>query len=313
MSIQTDTIEPKTDPKPAAQAASIGEALAPKEPETSAAGNEPPAETSAAESETVETEEVEVKPGEEITDETKPTEGKKKGGFQKRIDKLNKRVSEKEQELEYWKAQALKASSTPAVQAPTDTPKPVAAEGKPKPESFETHAEYVEALTDWKTDQKFKEHTQKLEQSRIESERAKVNQTHNERVKAFAEKTADFHEMLENLESVPRSAALEAIIVSSENGPELLYELAKDPEEAKRIALLNPLAAAKELGRIEARLSSATIKKPESKTTKAPQPLTPVKGGGAASIPKSLDEAANSSFAVYKKLRDAEIKKRRQA
>ena len=267
------------------------------------------------ETEGTETETEELESGQEAEAKEAETANKpnKKGGFQRRIDKLNLAKAKAQQEADFWKQQALKGAGEPKKEIPVES-KSVSAEGKPDPAKFETHNEYVEALTDWKTEQKFKEHDQKLEKDRQLSEQAKAINTHRERVKAFAEKTDDFEETLANLDDV-RSATIESIVISSENGPELLYELAKNPEEAKRIALLSPLAAAREMGKIEARIApkSSSEKISQQKTTKAPQPLTPVKGGGTASIPKTLGEAADTSFAAYKKLREAEIKKRRQA
>lgn len=267
------------------------------------------------EEETEELVEADTKDGAAKTGDEANAQPKRKGGIQKRVDKLNKRVTAAQQETEYWKAEALK-NATASKQAPVDQAKPESSEGKPKPEAFDTHSEYVEALTDWKTEQKFKEHDQKLEQSKLLSAQAKANETHAERVKAFAEKTPDFQETLESLEDVPSSPAVREVIITSENGPELLYELAKNPDEAKRIALLGPLAAAREMGKIEARLSSSKTseqKQDPKKISQAPKPLAPVGGAGKATTPMTLEEAAKSSYADYKKRRLADLKKRRQA
>jgi len=227
---------------------------------------------------------------------------KKKGGFQRRIDKLNTRVTAAQQEAEYWKQQALKGASATETKPVVESAKP-ATEGKPKPDSFDTHAEYVEALTDWKVDQKQKEHDQKLEQSRIQAEQAKVANTYAERAKVFGEKTKDFQDVLSDVDHVPMSPTVRDIFLTSENGPELAYELAKDPEEFARVCKLPPLAAAREMGKLELRISSKTPGGQETnKITKAPKPLEPVKAGGKGSAPKSIYDP-DLSQAEYEKIR----------
>jgi hypothetical protein len=243
-------------------------------------------------------------------EESKEDKPKKKGGFQRRIDKLNAKMTAAQQEAEYWKQQALKGTAEPKKES--KGPAPAAAEGKPKADDFDTHAEYVEALTDWKTEQKLIEREQKAEKSRLESEQEKVLKAHSERVKAFADKVEDFEDVLANLDDVPNSPAVESLILSSENGPELLYELAKDPKEAKRIATLPPLAAARELGKIEAKIvaRASEEKKPEpKKLTNAPRPIGPI-GGGKAAVAKSITDP-NISFAEYERLRREQLKRRR--
>jgi len=59
------------------------------------------------------------------------------------------------------------------------------------------------------------------------------------------------------------------VAMDMENGPEVLYYLGKNPALADEIARLSPLSAARELGRIEAKL----LNKPEAeKVSKAPAP-----------------------------------------
>lgn len=273
-----------------------------------------PSETEATEEEAEEPggaddKDVAAKTGDEAND--KPNPSKKKSGIQRRVDKLNGRITAAQQEAEYWKAEALK-NATASKPATVDQPKQPAAEGKPNPNDFDTHVEYLDARDEWNK----KQTRMEAEKERLQSAQAKATETHATRVKAFADKTPDFQETLENLDDVPNSPAVREIIITSENGPELLYELAKNPDEARRIAKLGPLAAAREMGKIEARLSSSKTseaKQDPKKISQAPKPLVPVGGSGKAGTPKTLEEAAKSSYADYKRLRAEQIKKRRQA
>jgi len=64
---------------------------------------------------------------------------------QKRISKLTKKLADQGAEVEYWKQQAL------AHKAPQEQ---VVQDGKPILDNFETVADFTEALTDWKLEQK---------------------------------------------------------------------------------------------------------------------------------------------------------------
>jgi hypothetical protein len=222
---------------------------------------------------------------------------KKKGGFQRRIDKLNARHAQAQAELDYWKQLALKekASGEPKVEKPPVNTAKAPQEGKPDPEAFESHAEYVEALTDWKLEQRDKARSEQDNRAKLQTEQQRVITEHTERVKSFAGRTEDFQDVLEAVDDVHVSAAVQEMIVTSENGPELMYELAKNRAEFERINALSPLAAARELGRIESRLSKPSEEKKAEpkKLTKAPRPPTPV-GSSRDSVEKSIYDPALS-------------------
>ena len=322
MSIEVISNEPapKTPAAPASEATAQGSGETTSSvPAENAEQNESEA-SETPETETPEGEEPEPKDGDPDPKEGNDDKaGKKKSGSQRnreKIEKLRAAKTRAEQESEFWKQQALKSAGEPKPD-PKVEPKPAAAsEGKPRPEKFDTHAEYVEALTDWKTDQKLNEREQKAEKTRLESEQAKLGQSHADRITSFKASHDDFDEMMDNLADVPRTPALEHVIKSSENGPELLYELAKKPEEAKRIAMLPYGAMLREIGKFEAGIAakSASEPKPETKrVSSAPKPIAPVGGGGKASAPpKTLEEAANHSFAEFKRIRSEHLKQNRR-
>lgn len=249
--------------------------------------------------------------GEEEEEKPKP---KKKGGFQRRIDKLNAQKAEAKKEAEYWrkialeKEQSAKSEDSESVDK-EDAPKN--ADGRPNQDDFDTYEEYTEALTDWKVEQRFKAKEEEERTSQLKSEQEKTLKSHNERVQAFREKTSDYDEVIEGLaaevDDEPVSPAFEAILVNSDNGPEILYELAKDPEEFKRVNSLTPLNLAREIGRLESRLTSnsaGTEKKESKQVTKAPPPITPVKSKGGK-VTKSLYDP-NLTQREYEELRRAQ-------
>lgn len=277
----------------------------PSAPEAKASEQKDPADSDTADPEAKEQEGEKEEP--ESKDASEKDGPKKKGGWQRRIEKL---VSQREEErrknaeLEARLAR-LEAAGGRGSEKPAEPSKDAEPAGKPSPESFETHAEYVEALTDWKIEQRDKAIKEQAAKAQLETEHGKLIQAHSQRVQAFAEKTPDYDETIMNLDDVPVTAAFEQIILESENGPALLYELAKDPKEAKRIARLSPLAAARELGKVEARLTAHAQepRKQESKpVTKAPRPIAPV-GGKGASVDRSIYDAEKLSQREYEELR----------
>jgi hypothetical protein len=62
-------------------------------------------------------------------------------------------------------------------------------------------------------------------------------------------------------------------IRASDIGPDVAYYLGSNVKEAERIARLSPFLQAKEIGKIEAKLSDNP---PIKKSTSAPAPITPV-------------------------------------
>jgi hypothetical protein len=244
--------------------------------------------------------------------EEDPEKPRKKGGFQRRIDKLNARYSEKEREVDYWKRQAMQVASESKKEPVAPASKPVSAEGKPNADNFDTHSAYVEALTDWKTEQKLNERDQKAAQASFKTEQAKVFEKYQERKLAFAEKNPDFDEVIDDVSDIQVSAAISDILLTSENGPEIAYNMAQNREEFARICKLRPLDAARAIGKIEATLSSKPSETKETKKiTGAPEPLKPVGTGGKGNVQKTIFDPTLSQ-ADYEKLRREQIKQRRQ-
>ncbi len=243
---------------------------------------------------------------------------KKKGGFQRRIDKLNARYAAKDAEstakdaeIEHWKQQALKGAGATKQDSAVETKTATAVEGKPRPEDFETHEAWLDAATDWKFDQRDKAKEQDRNKTALITEQEKLRQSHRERVKAFTEKHDDFAEAMEAVDDIPASAAVQAAIIESENGPALMYALAKDREEFERICKLSPLAAARALGMIEAKIDApSTEKKTEpKKTTNAPKPIETVGSGRGSSSTKSIYDPSLSQ-SEYERLRREQMKRK---
>lgn len=263
----------------------------------------------ATESETVETDESEDE-SENDSDESVKDKPKKKGGFQKRIDKLNAQKAAALQEAEYWKSLASKKDAGETKQ---DKAESLKADGEPSPDDFETHSEYVKALTKWEIKQEKLASEEETKKSSLAKEFEEKRKSHFEREKSFSEKTEDYKEVIvELMESNPKvSVTFENLLIESDHGPEILYLLAKDPEEFERINSLSPLAIAREFGKLEAKISSkpSPEKQEIKKITKAPKPIEPVGNASTGSIKKSIDDP-DLPFSDYERMRREQMKRR---
>lgn len=201
---------------------------------------------------------------EETTDEAKP-KGK---GFQKRINQLTRNVRELERALETERSARQQSSETKETK------------GEPQLADYDDWGKYAKDVAKWEVNQA------KGEMSKSQSEavnRVLVQKTQDdfrERLETFSDKHDDFQELVEEVAPLIKGAALDSLI-ESKHGPEIIYHLAKNPEEAERISNMSPLAAAREIGRIEERLSTKTVKR----TTSAPAPGKTVTGNASASTP----------------------------
>lgn len=274
-------------------------------------------DTGATEAESQETDSEEENDTEELEAKENDQEGerpKKKSGFQKRIDRMNKKMSAVEQEREYWRQEALRAQQSKGP-AKTEEPETKALNqpdpNEPKPDQFETHDQYVRALARYEAKQELQAEKEAARKAAIKNESQTKLEKHTERVNSFKASHDDFDDVLENVGNIPLSITVRESIVDSENGPELMYELAKNPKELQRICSLTPINAAREIGKIEARFSKTSESSSvEKKTSKAPAPVTPVRTRGSIST-KSIYDAENLSQREYEKLRAEQIKSAR--
>lgn len=253
--------------------------------------------------------------GEESESESDETEQKedqpKKSKFKRRVDGLKKALTDKEREIEYWKQEALKGKDAePQVKAAKTE---VVSEGKPTPDLFETHAEFIEALTDWKTDQKFAQEKAKQSQASLKTEIETKKQRVGQEVRDLAAKNEQFAELLEDVGEIPMSITVESLLLDADKPADLWFELAKDKDAYEKLNRMSALQAAKEIGKIEARLTSSVKKETpkEPQTTKAPAPISPVTKS-AANVKKSIHDE-DLSQADYERMRAAEIKRKKSA
>jgi hypothetical protein len=147
-------------------------------------------------------------------------------------------------------------------------PNGTASDGKPQPQQYATTEDYLDALTDWKLNQRERE-TRSREQERHKATLIE----RREKLLSEAEEIGDF-DRHEFAETVPISEFMAEAILDSEIGAKIAVHLNAHPDEAQRIYQLAPARQAAEIGKLEAKLTSAPPKKPSA----APKPINPLQG-----------------------------------
>ena len=151
-------------------------------------------------------------------------------------------------------------------------------------------------------------------------------QAHDQRINQAAEKHEDFHDVVQkNLSDIPDNPFLVDVIQHHEQGAEILYHLAKNPDEARvlsslpmtqaigegiafsdtpvellshfaqhpqeldRLTRMKPATALVALGELKAQILAAKDGSARSEISNAKPPIKPV-GGGRSSTPKNPDD-----------------------
>jgi hypothetical protein len=247
----------------------------------------------------------------ELSAKDKEGHKKPKRGFKKRIDKLNARLSQTEAELEHWRQQALRVQKPDEKQEATQVTKTSDVKGEPDPDDYETSTEFYRAHAKWAALEEIKavKEAERHEKLRHEAESKKT--VFLGKVEEFKKAHDDFEETIADVDDIQMSPAVSQAILESDNGPELMYALAKDKEEYARMCALPPFEAARALGRFEARLQKPSVEKTKevkTKTTKAPPPPKPISTSSANGKKSVYDD--DVSQAEYERMR-AEQEKRR--
>lgn len=161
--------------------------------------------------------------------------------------------------------------------------KPVEATPEPKREDFDSLEDFHKALARSEAQKITKEtieadrkaRSQQETQARTQETDKKVADAWTKGEEAFKKEAKDYDEVvgefvesdLSDLDPTARRAILE-----SDLGQRVLYHLAKNPDEAERIAQLSPTRQVIEIGKLEDKVN------PPKKQSSAPAPVSGVKG-----------------------------------
>lgn len=174
----------------------------------------------------------------------------------------------------------------------------------PRRTDFTDPAEYAAALGVWRyvrsgAERAAGDATKAAEQARQQAEQYELAERRvaekqwTEQVVEARMKYADFDAVALD-DTVPITDQMAEIIRTSDAATDLAYHLGKNRAEAMRIAQMHPLAAARELGRIEAGL---TAPKPRTES-KAPPPISP--GKATTTGVKSPDAMSTDEYRAWR-------------
>jgi hypothetical protein len=233
------------------------------------------------------------------------SEGKKRSSWQKRLDRFNKRISERDTRIAELEAENKRLAESTSARTQEST--------KPKSSDFDTYDEYLEALTDWKLSQQAKSDERRDASNTKDAPRVtdkqKLSEDENDSLDDVIErgtaKHDDFMEVVRNPEA-PITVDIIRATVDSDISDDILYFLGKNPQEARRISALSEIGIAREIGKLEARLQSPPAP-PQKRVTQAPPPVSPIDSGNA-----SVDKlVADMSYEEYRAHRMKQERARR--
>jgi hypothetical protein len=204
-----------------------------------------------------------------------------------RIQQLTARLRAAEAEVE-------RLRTSPALSVPRDTLTAPTVQATPKPtsEQFQDFGEYIEALTEWKTDQKLAA----AEQKRVESEQQRAAQAEQqrvasswaERVKAAKTRYPDFEQTALLADTaIPQGSLVDRWILEHKSGADILYYLQKHPNELEDLLAMPLFDQAESLTLLGQRINGHSTRRPDASTgspatvvsTPAPRPPNPVRTG----------------------------------
>ena len=191
-----------------------------------------------------------------------------------------KKRQEAERDAAYWKGVAEGRVQPQQAHQVQQIP-----QGPPVIDNFENYDDYLVAKTKFEV-------KQEAQQERLVQRRRELDENFNKQVRTFEEKTPDYHDVINNPDFV-QSPAMEILIKGSDIGPELAYHLGKNTSESRRIAMLDPVSAAREIGKIEAKLSIPKTTQ-TNRISQAPEPIKTV--GAKGSTPTELEKIPIEDF-----------------
>ena len=233
-------------------------------------------------------------PVETETPETPAEQEASKTFTQEELDAIvGKRLAREQRKWE--REQAQRAAETEARQ-------PAQSSYDLSPDQFDTYEDYADALAERKAEELLaKRETAKQTQA--------LQEQYYEREETARDKYDDFDQVAYN-PNLPVTDVMAQSIQASDVGADVLYWLGTNPKEANRISRLGPILQAKEIGKIEASLTSAP---PVRKSSTAPAPIAPVTpraSGGSVydtTDPRAVKSMSTSEWIEAERLR--QIKK----
>ena len=193
-----------------------------------------------------------------------------------RADRYRERIARQDQELAELRSRMPAGRPTQA-----DLDRRVYEIVGAAPQENEFNGDYLaydRALTIYELDKRQALREASKEASQSANEKAVLNrrraEDHNDRVENFRVSVKDFDTIMEKGGQMKASPVVEDLILDSSKSAHLIYHLAKNPNELNTLNRMSEREAAREIGRIEAKLA---LPQPKTKSA-APKPIVTPKG-----------------------------------
>lgn len=180
-------------------------------------------------------------------------------------------------------------------------PQVVDEDEEPKPEQFRDAYEYAKALAEFSAEKALKERDKQEAERREQETRQQVIKAWEKRQAEIRAEVPDYDDMIGSSDVVISDQVRDAIL-ESEVGPRILYHLAENPDAAEKLKTMTTGAALREIGKLEARFERKETpeERPIATKSKAPAPISPLKGTGTVS---DLVDPDRMSYAQWKAAR----------
>lgn len=245
----------------------------------------------------------EADPSPAVTDEDDSSKPSK--GVGKRIDELTRNWREAERRAERHERALFDLLQQQRAE-PTKPPPPEPTTHKTLADfefdeaKYQAHLfEQAEARGAAAAERKLKEYQERETNARRSTEFAA-------REREFAKSTADYFEVTRS-PSLNITQSMAEAVAESEEAAAVLYYLGKNPDVTDRIAALSPLAAAREIGRIEAKLLTEREKVKAPLVSKAPPP-TPKLEAVEPAVDKDPDQMP---IEEWRRMREKQLARRK--
>lgn len=177
-------------------------------------------------------------------------------------------------------------------------------DAKPKPDQFSDAFEYAESLAEWSAEKALRERDKLDSNRKQQDERNRLLSDWDQRQSAVKSEISDYADVIASSTVVVSDQVRDAIL-ESEAGPQILYHLAKNPDLASELSTKSVISALREIGKLEAKLSgiSSANEKPAAKPSRAPAPISPIRGSRSIETSLDSDGEFQGSYSAWKEAR----------
>ena len=266
------------------------------------ATEEPVAEATEPQAEPVEPETEPESSEPEAESVEKQQEKKPNPRLEKRFSDLTKQREQARQEAERERQARIELEQRIRDLEAKNNPQPVVdLETEPTPDQFRDAYEYAKALAEFSAEKAIRERDRQEAERKAAEERSKTLEAWNKRQQEIMTELPDYEAMIASSDVVISDQVRDAIL-ESEQGPRILYHLAENPELAEDLKKLSVSAALRKIGKLEASFERKPEPAPVANKSRAPAPISPLKGTGVIS---DLADPDKMSYQQWREARKA--------